>query len=148
MTATFNPALPAALDRVRQNTGDIDVNPATNALNQDETINALLTSYGNNEYAVSAKLCRDISLRLGLSGDTKNLSLSVGMGPAEFYRKEADRFDLLAAAAGGGISTGGRLESDYTNLEQDSSVRQPDFTTTQHDHPGTSSAPQFRIGGG
>lgn len=133
---SFDPALPAALDRVRLLIADTE----SPELVADSTITALLAD-GSSEKSVAAKLCRDLALRFAKRGDVKNLSLSVGMGPAEFYAKRAAELEAEAFSAAfssaGGVVIGGLTREEFLEQRRDPDVRQPPFTHDQEDHPET-----------
>ena len=52
MTATFNPLLATALDRIRRAVGDTDVEPDTNALRTDEEIVAVVDRTADERLAI------------------------------------------------------------------------------------------------
>lgn len=132
----FDPTLATALDRIRLLIADTE----TPELVADATITALIAAGGTEKF-IAAKLCRDLALRLAKRGDVRNLSLSVGMGPAEFYRQRAVELESEAFSAefsaAGGVVVGGLTKQEFATQRSDPEVRQPPFTFDQEDHPET-----------
>lgn len=131
---TFNANLSDAISRVRMMIADTDT---TDEMVADATITARLTTYGANEAATAASLCRDLAMSFARKGDVRNLSLSVGMGPAEFYLKRAAELDAQAMAEGGaGITIGGGTVDEFNQQRRDTTIIQPPFRFDGEDMPG------------
>jgi len=132
----FDPTLSTALDRIRLLIADTE----TPELVADATITALIAEGGSEKF-IAAKLCKDLALRLAKRGDVRNLSLSVGMGPAEFYRQRAAELEAEAFSAAfsgaGGVVIGGLTREEFLEQRRDPDVRQPPFTHDGEDHPET-----------
>jgi len=100
-TFTYDSSLPTARDRIRNLIGDTD---ATNPLRWDESYDAMLAHYGDNEAVVTAKMARAIASQFARDPS----SVSIPGGPSVSWSSRvsalldlAKRFETSEEAGGG-----------------------------------------------
>lgn len=131
MSASYDPTLPSAQDRMRQLLGDTNVSPAESALIPDETYQARLTEHG--ETLATAILAESLAARfgqeptsVGSDGETYNWS-----DRAKTWLELAARLrDTLAAAAVAGASSAGQTARVYRPDIRD--PRNPEYAGSEY----------------
>jgi hypothetical protein len=141
MTWSYNTSLAEKKDQVRFYVRDID---STEQLAQDEEINLVLSSEGNNVFAAAATICDSIAMAFNrqvsltdstIKDDNKDRAAKY-MELAETYRKKALSGGKLSLFAGG-VSV-----SDKGIREMDSDRVGGAFAVGLHETSGQMDAPE------
>lgn len=154
MATTFDPALPAALDRIRFYVGDVGTVEGKFAfIVTDELVAGVFGIQAGtttrDELLAAADIADELGAQFARQADTKNLSLSVSASQrSKAFKDCAKRLRGRAGvsvAPNGAVSAvaemfvGGLTISGKKSLREDIDAIQPAFRRGQDDHPGTKS---------